>query len=303
MKKIEYGNVYKFLVSLGLFFVFSPFVGFYLFISRNDILISQTDMIALSDYSLQSLEQKNVYIKFFIEVFPYISGLLILLGLGAFFWGIYKWKKNQDLEDAILDSNKKKAEKELEQMTPSEILQKAAKESGIVNMQPNIDAVKPVSTKRNLFSRAELPQQNEFEGDYKRVVDNMAKYLDVEDRVFNYYFNSNLAFMRRHFIKRNVKIGSHEYDYIAISTLDNVDKIYEVKYWTHNVYNKLIDAAIEELQNAGINYERRMDRKCELRLFVVFSDHGKEKFNTKMEKHLNNIPIVVECINETDLPK
>ena len=153
MKKIEYGNVYKFLVSLGLFFVFSPFVGFYLIISRNDILISQTDMMALSDYSLQSLEQKNVYVKFFIEVFPYISGLLILLGLGAFFWGIYKWKKNQDLEDAILDSNKKKAEKELEQMTPSEILQKVAKESGIANMQPNIDAVKPVSTKRNLFSR------------------------------------------------------------------------------------------------------------------------------------------------------
>ena len=303
MKKIEYGNVYKFLVSLGLFFVFSPFVGFYLFISRNDILISQTDMMVLSDYSLQSLEQKNVYVKFFIEVFPYISGLLILLGLGAFFWGIYKWKKNQDLEDAILDSNKKKAEKELEQMTPSEILQKVAKESGIANMQPNIDAVKPVSTKRNLFSRTELPQQNEFEGDYKRVVDNMAKYLDVEERVLDYFFHSNLAFARRHFIKRNVKIGSYEYDCIAISTLDNVDKIYEVKYWTRGIYNKLIDATIEELQNAGINYERRMDRKCELRLFVVFSDHGKEDFKTKIEKHLNNIPIVVECVNEADLPE
>lgn len=93
MKKIEYGNVYKFLVSLGLFFVFSPFVGFYLFISRNDVLISQTDMAALSDYSLQSLERKNMYINFFIDVFPYIAGLLILSGLGAFSWGIYKWKK------------------------------------------------------------------------------------------------------------------------------------------------------------------------------------------------------------------
>lgn len=212
-------------------------------------------------------------------------------------------EKNQNLEDAILDSNKKKAEKELDQMTPSEILQRVAKESSIANTQPVVDSLKPVSAKQNLFNKTELPQQNEFEGDYKRVVDNMAKYLDVEDRFFKYFFDSNIAFTRRHFIKRNVKIGSFEYDCIAISTLNNVDKIYEVKYWTHGVYNKLIDAAIEQLQNAGINYERRMDRKCELRLFVVFSDHDKEEFKTKIEKHLNNIPIVVECINEADLPE
>ena len=55
------------------------------------------------------------------------------------------------------------------------------------------------------------------------------RHMDIEDRYFSNALPKRI--MRKYSFRRNVKIGRIEYDGIAVSSVDNTDIIFEIKYW------------------------------------------------------------------------
>ena len=61
MNKIEYGNLYKFFVSFGMIFLFFPALGAFFLMNLDPPLITQDQMISLSDYSTNFIERKKTH--------------------------------------------------------------------------------------------------------------------------------------------------------------------------------------------------------------------------------------------------
>lgn len=133
MNKIEYGNLYKFFVSLGMIFLFSPVIGAFFLINLDAPLISQDQMSALSDYSTKFIERKDSVLDFCFNKFLFFTIPSLILGIFFTAFGLFKWWKNQSKEDAILAATQIKQQFEADQMTVSDIIKKAAEESNESN--------------------------------------------------------------------------------------------------------------------------------------------------------------------------
>ena len=82
------------------------------------------------------------------------------------------------------------------------------------------------------------------------------KHLDIEDRYFAKVVNEwPVRKKRRYSFLRNIKIGKYEYDGVAVSTMDNIDLIYEIKYWKQPRTIQMLRTSLERLYRAGANYE------------------------------------------------
>ena len=96
------------------------------------------------------------------------------------------------------------------------------------------------------------------------------KHLDIEDRYFAKVVNEWPVWRRRRYsFWRNIKIGKYEYDCVAVSTMDNVDFIYEIKYWKQPQIIQMLRTSLERLYRAGANYETLKHRNFACVLAIV----------------------------------
>lgn len=89
MNKLEYDNLYKFLVSLGIILIALPLAAMIYFYNTNPILISQVDYDLLSEYSLKMIDNRNQLLSMFIKVLPWLTTISILVGIILISSGIY----------------------------------------------------------------------------------------------------------------------------------------------------------------------------------------------------------------------
>ena len=78
MDKLQYDSFYKFLVSLGLILLALPFAALIFLFYVDPILISQVEYDALSEFSLQMIENRNELVSMAISVFPVVSAVAFL---------------------------------------------------------------------------------------------------------------------------------------------------------------------------------------------------------------------------------
>lgn len=95
MSKLEYDNLYKFLLSLGIVLIVFPVAVLVYLLGIEPILISQLEYDELSAFSLQMLENRNRLTSFFILTFPWIAGILMFAGVVLLVCGIIKWVELQ----------------------------------------------------------------------------------------------------------------------------------------------------------------------------------------------------------------
>ena len=94
-------------------------------------------------------------------------------------------------------------------------------------------------------------------------------YLKIEDQSFDYLKRQGKLYLDEYSLKRNVKIGAYEYDAIAISKEDNVDLLFEVRYWPSIPNLRNIKFSIQHLKKSAEFYERHMKRNFRIKLIVV----------------------------------
>ena len=104
MDKLQYDNLYKFLVSLGIVLIVLPVAALVFLFNMEPILISQADYDLLSDFSLQMIATRNKLTSYFISIFPWVAGILTCIGIVVLLIGIFKWVGLQKNLDKKLDA-------------------------------------------------------------------------------------------------------------------------------------------------------------------------------------------------------
>ncbi len=240
MDKLEYDSLHKFQVSLGLIFIALPFVILLYLFNGEITLISQSEFEALSEYSQNQLHQHDSIINTFLIIFPIVCIASFIVGGILLYIGIKNWKKVQSDIDGVIAADRLKHELDAEQMKQSEVLKRTIEE--VKESNPN----------------ETVPEQSAI-----------MRHMDIEELYFSNSIPNHIK--RRYFFKRNLKIGKFEYDGIAISTKDNIDLIYEIKFWRQPRTAQMLRSSLEHLYKAGVNYEIVKQRNFRCILVIVTS--------------------------------
>ena len=276
MENLKYDSLHKFFVSLGIFFIASPFILLLVVLSKDITLISKENFEALSIYSQKQIQYQDYWINIFSEYFLLGVIVSIVLGVIILLFGIRKWSKVQDDLDAVNAATRLKLELEANSMMPSDKMRNAAEEI-----------------------------QESIEGNSLQQQDGIMRYLDIEERYFSWMLSAQIK--QRYFINRNVRIDKYEYDCIAISKRDNIDRIYELKVWKSNPNPVLLRKVFERLYNSGVSYESITCRNFKCILVIVAPRNILEEIEQSVAKARRIYDeksfgyIDVECIPEEKL--
>lgn len=246
------------------------------------ILITQNEFEALSDFSINMINQRIKLSTMVNATFPWIAIISPVLGLSFFIVGLFKWKHQQKFLDNKLAAESKIQQLTLSQMSNAEVLEKVEKE-----------------VKEDLvFERH----------DHHVTIDNntsrIKKYYEVEDLCFDYFVKK---YHNKYAFRRNIRIRRCEYDFIGVSQTDNIDLLFEIKYYNNpNAIQGNLQSILSRLNASGVNYETVVHRN--FRCFVVFVTTTEqlpllksnvESFCESNAELINGIQIM--CFSENDL--
>ena len=281
MDKLQYDSFYKFMVSAGVVLVAAPLVGlYYLLCNGNQILISQIEYDALSATSMQFLEQRDKTILFVLRALPWLLGALIIIGLICLIYGGVKWHNIQKEIDTQTRLTTQEQKINLENLTASEIVAKVMGEVADENGS----------------------QENQSETTNNIILErrNVAKALEIENLCFSYICRQH---SRAYNIQQNVKLNNYACDILAVSKIDKIDYLFEIKYWTNIPPSALFNRVIIRTEEMKDSYESQSHRNCKSIIMIVTVDEMKESLQERLEHytHRNSVSSDIRIYTEKDL--
>jgi len=267
MKYLQFDSLYKFIISVGIIFILSPLVVFYLFFNKNmNLLISKAEFNKLTQTSQEIINIRQKLFLFLINS-PYyyiVAGFAIIIGLALVAYGIYRWNKAQGQVDlkSILENEKLK------------------KEIGISTEE------KKIKTKEEIINDEKILGNTKISTVYE--------YMDIEKKLFT---RINKKFGDTHEVVQDVKIGDFEYDIISTSkSLFEKDYIFEVKYIKGNINDKWINKLFEKIDMQTSGYSEITNRIPYRILIIVTENENYNLVNDKIKQvdKRNNFKIIVE---------
>lgn len=252
MVKLQYDSFYKFIVSLGIILLTLPIAVFYLFVKEiNIFFLSETELSLFSSFSLELLERRNALLRFFFHLFPWLSVVCIGTGLTFFLYGLFKWKRIQKEYDAQICMKTKKDQKELEKMSPIEIVTEKIVETESVDTQKN---------------------------DYRA---RLIKTMQIEN-LFYEYLKKSLSSSYQ--IEQHVKWKGNHYDMVAISFEKEI--LYEVRYWKQYPDAGKFTCCYKGFKERYEIYKKNISKKVEARLVIVCPISELEKMKLRCTSFL-----------------
>ena len=285
MDKLQYDSFHKFMVSLGIILITLPIIAYIFVIRGEPIILSQNDFNTLSTFSLKNISQKEYIIEIFAKYLPFLSIILILLGFVLIIYGCKKWSKIQKQLDAQIEYDTTIKQINAQKMSETEIVLKTAEEVLEAETVENCDEISDntpntISTSRN----------------------HMLKYMQIEDYCFS---KISEQYSKKYNLKKYLRIGKYEYDFIGISKKDNIDLIFEVKYWRQIPPIATLDNTLHRLFSSGENYERNAHRNFKIILIIVSPKEKINRIKNKMIERNSNYEfgskIEIRYIVEEDL--
>lgn len=283
MNKLQYDSFYKFLVSVGIILITAPIIGiYYYFTGTNDILITQEEFAQLSEYSLQSLNNRMTISKIISSIFPWFCFVLMAFGILCVIYGCYKWHKIQaDLDEQThLDTVMKRIN--AQKLTPSEVAERTVNE--IIEDNENSSDTPPYTPSRHQEA--------------------IMRSFKIEKLFFNYIYKKQ---HKLYDVQQNIRVGSFEYDVIAVSKTTNTDYIYEIKVWNNLVTKAYNLRTLQQLKNATQNYLTTTKRNCITKLIIVTQQNYVNEFKKYFDRVDTNLDsgyeIEIEYYTEEQLSK
>lgn len=265
MEKLQYDSFYKFLVSLGVILITLPILAMVFIATGDVILVSQNEYENLSYFSQNAIQQKEAILNFISSWLPLITKIFIPSGAVLILVGGARWFVIQlKLDDQIKSDTIMKKIK-AQEMSANEIIVKALDE---VSETENTESKNSEDTTPNIpYTPSENP---------------VVKYMRIENLCFSKAINE---YSRDYHLKKNIRVGKHEYDFVAVSKKDNIDLLFEVKYWRTCSTSRILEL-INKLYSRGIDYENTAHRNFRIILMLVTPKQELEKLKQHIETKL-----------------
>lgn len=281
MDKLQYDSFYKFMVSVGVVLVAAPLVGlYYLLCNGNQILISQVEYDALSSTSMQFLEQRDKTILFVLRALPWLLGALILVGLICLIYGSVKWHNIQKEIDTQTKLKTQEQKFNIEKLSASEVAVKVIDEVADEN-------------------ESQEPQQKAI---HNRVSERsiVMKAIEIENLCYSHICRKH---SRAYDVQQNVKLNDYACDILAVSKIDKIDYLFEIKYWRNIPNLPLLHRAMTRTDEMRASYESQSERNCKSILMIVTVDGMKEELKEYCERYAsrNSVSTDIRIYTENDL--
>lgn len=253
MKKVEYGDFYKFLASLGVTIIGATLLLAWLFLKEPFTWISQIAQISNLDNKTQMiLEQKQNLLLRFLNFFDYFIVGALVIGLLFLCIGIFLWFRIQLAIDKNQILTNKKIEKELENMTVEEIVEGVI--ADIEESNSNIHGEGETAQINNTDAKDGINQINYSNNSINIIQD----YMRMESLVYN---KLHSCFRNTNIVLRNQRIGRNEYDIIVKGNNSRQsDVIIEIKCFTKSFNQYSIRQALRQVQSASQVYTNNINR-------------------------------------------
>lgn len=258
--KFEFGDLYKFIVSLGMLLVSSAFVVPWLFLKEKfDFPLVSDVLCKNAELSCKIINIKKTLVYYILSLTPWISTIFFLTGGIVIVYGIRKWKANQLLldEQAKIEFDIKKAS--FRSSTDDEIIIKQEQE--IIE-----------------FESKDLSRSSYFEG--------VKAYTYIEKKVQEKLASSYGEYE----IERNMRLADTSIDYIIKRKRLQKDFLIELKYIRKGFnYGWLKESFLRNIYKRNM-YKQFRDKKAISLLLVLVDDNvfDEVKYSKLSERLVNN---------------
>ena len=281
MPRFEYGDFYKFCVSLGIALIAAAVLLPWLFLREPfDLMLEASKLALLTPTAQRVVIARQQILVGLLPKIPWISVALLVLGIAGAISGLALWYRRQILRNKSEELTVRKKEKELSSMSAEEITKKAVADiepmvsSGTLSLVTDVAAIKFVAV------------EQEFQGRVRECIQDSYGILN------------------------NQRLGSAEYDVILQSLRSSEpDGIIEIKYITKGFKHSWLRESAMRLSLATELYETRLGRRSRPLLLVIFStDDLRERSEFRSLKEtvmadlaLRSTPIRIEVLSEKEV--
>lgn len=282
-ESLNYDSLHKFWVSLGIVLIALPFALLALVYASAPTLISEVEFEALSNYSRELLEAKQVLVRGLSSIGVWVSLLFEIGGAYCVCHGLSSWKSVQmsvDEEVRLRVEGIKRDMASLEEKELSVIQEEAEMNEG--QKSDDQECSSTLSGERANAACRDDPQQFPHKASNgKDELSPEAKYSNVpivsNNAAKTYYLiekecseSVSKALGSKYEIVDDVKTSRGIIDFAAVSTRDSIDLLFEVKYASRILRFDVLRKATLSLSRQMEEYRRLYKRKCRCILIVVY---------------------------------
>lgn len=287
MQKIDYSDINKFLVSIGLVLIGLAILCPYLYFKESFGIYIEVDQIEKFQKPIQDLiSNKQKTIINIQSIVPWVSFCLLFLGTISCIAGLYRWFKRQAKLDEKFDKELRKLDLEIESMTPEEKENRTKQEVQEIEIQEFLEA-------ENLKTNSQKYQ----------------KYFQIERDVINnfkYRCSSNYKVLAQQKLANKYEVDL----LLKAKSVLIPDKIVEIKYFGTRILWNVIKQSIRQLDKTTTYYQNATGNEVIPILIIVYNSevNSKERMNGLKSKYLQfaeNIPapdrLLIKYIPENEI--
>jgi hypothetical protein len=264
MGKVEYSDLNKFLVSIGIAFIAIAVFSQFFFLKETFGLYIDKELVAkFPPEIIESIQFKERQILRIQHVLPWLSGIFILIGFLSFTIGLKRWFFRQAKMDAKFDLETEKIQREIQGMTPSQVLEKATEEVK-ENEQDATDEQISFNSADSLLNRSSV-----------------SNYLKIEEDVVSVF--QNYGFRNFDVLANQLIGGKLSVDLMLIAKNKTFyDYIFEIKYFKRRLDVAKIEKAVKQLSQSVWHY-KSISRKNAIPIAIVVFSPGISNQNKILE--------------------
>jgi len=268
--QLDYGDYHKFKVSLGVACIIAAFVVPWVFLREPfDLLLDPGQLARLNESTRALIEYRQHIVRWLIWLVPFLSAALLIFGIVLVLRGLQQWKSVQHWFDKEQRLKVQKLQKEIKQMTPVEIQEKAETE---VAESESSEVVAGFDDSVKEAIKPSAP---------KAVV---GHYLAIEHQLS---LRIEQCLKSEYEILPKRRLGPAEYDLIlAAHSQTALDVIVEIKYAANNFGRHWVMNNVLKIIMATELYAKATNRKAVPAILFVSPDELLNRKNTDNYKLL-----------------
>jgi len=255
MNRLDFTDLNRFLVSLGLiFYIFAFSIPWLFFKDTIGNQIKTQELNLLTEKSKSLIERNQDYLLMISKSIPWIS--IILFGFGTLFiiYGITRWFKKQNLidEKEVIELNELR--RNVKTLDAKETEEKA---------------------KEEVKSETQgIEKNSEYERIYAATIENVKSWenvINIENKIVEKIRNDNPL---NYEIKSNVKLLDGVVADIVLQsyTKDKQDRIIEVKYFQQHINFQNLVGVLQNMAFFASTYNNRFKKSIAGLLIIVYNE-------------------------------
>ena len=276
MQKIDFGDINKFLVSIGIALIALAILTPYFYLKEDfGLYIKKEEILKFEEPIKEIIANKQYQVSKIQKIIPWTSLVLCLLGITSSFIGLKRWFKRQSKIDEKFDKELKKLDLEIETLSPEEKIEKAKKEVQEIELAEQLESTTETTT-------------------YTTKSSSYLNYMRIEQSIYQLFKNLKSPNFD---ILSEQKLGNRFYIDLLLKAKNKKfsDRIIEIKYFRNQLPTSSIQKSIYQL-NTYISYYKENTNKQVIPILLIIY----KKDNINNERMLRSKNRVLDF--STDLP-